>query len=231
MNYLNPPLLSRKKMTHDQVPLDDRPGRKPSGWRYPALLAGTAMATLISAQAAAVAPGNPAPAFALTTLDGKPVALADLKGKWVALEWTNPDCPFVQKHYGSDNMQATQRVAADRQVVWVQVNSTNPGHQDFKSAKQMNEWLLAMKAGPSYAALDQSGTVGKAYGAKTTPHMYLINPGGQVVYNGAIDDKRSANPADIPGARNHMKEAIAEAVSGKPVTIAATTPYGCSIKY
>lgn len=231
MNYLTQLLLSRKKMTHAQVPRDDRRGSRLAGWRYPALLAGTALAALISAQAAAVAPGNPAPAFALTTLDGKPVALADLKGKWVALEWTNPECPFVQKHYGADNMQATQRAAADKQVVWVQVNSTHPGHQDFKSAKQMNEWLLAMKASPTYAALDQSGVVGKAYGAKTTPHMYLINPGGQVVYNGAIDDKRSANPADIPGARNHMKEAITEAVSGKPVTIAATTPYGCSIKY
>jgi peroxiredoxin len=231
MNKLNHLFHSRKKMTHAQVPRDDRHGSKQSGWRYPALLAGTALATLISVQAAAVAPGNPAPAFTLTTLDGKPVALADLKGKWVALEWTNPDCPFVQKHYDSDNMQATQRVAADKKVVWVQVNSTNPGHKDFKSTKQMNEWLLAMKAVPTHAALDQSGAVGKAYGAKTTPHMYLINPGGQIVYNGAIDDKRSANPADIPGARNHMKEAITEAVSGKPVTIAATTPYGCSIKY
>ena len=231
MKYLTHLLRSCKPMTHTQLPRDDRPGSKPSGWRYAALLAGTALATLMSVQAAAVAPGNVAPAFALTTLDGKPVALADLKGKWVALEWTNPDCPFVQKHYASDNMQATQRAAAVRQVVWVQVNSTNPGHQDFKSAKQMNEWLVAMKSVPTYAALDQSGVVGKAYGAKTTPHMYLINPGGQVVYNGAIDDKRSANPADIPGARNHMKEAITEAVSGKPVTIAATTPYGCSIKY
>ena len=231
MNYLTQLLLSRKNMTHAQVPRDDRPGSKPSGWRYPALLAGTALATLISAQAAAVAPGNPAPAFTLTTLDGKPVALADLKGKWVALEWTNPECPFVQKHYGSDNMQATQRAAAGKQVVWVQVNSTNPGHQDFKTAKQMNEWLLAMKASPTHAALDQSGAVGRAYGARTTPHMYLIDPAGQVVYNGAIDDKRSANPVDIAGARNHMKEAIVEAVSGKPVTIAATTPYGCSIKY
>jgi len=231
MNYLNHLLLTSQKMPNSQVPHDDRPGSKASGWRYPTLLAGTALATLISAQAAAVAPGSPAPAFALTTLDGKPVALADLKGKWVALEWTNPECPFVQKHYGSDNMQATQRAAVDKQVVWVQVNSTHPGHQDFKSASQMNDWLVAMKASPSYAALDQSGVVGKAYGAKTTPHMYLINPAGQVVYNGAIDDKRSANPADIAGARNHMKEAITEAVSGKPVTIAATTPYGCSIKY
>ena len=231
MNRLIHNLLTHKKTTHAHVPRDDRPGSKSSGWRYPALLAGTALATLISAQAAAVAPGSPAPAFALTTLDGKPVALADLKGKWVALEWTNPDCPFVQKHYGSDNMQATQRAAVDKQVVWVQVNSTHPGHQDFKSAKQMNEWLLTMKARPTYAALDPSGTVGKAYGAKTTPHMYLINPGGQIVYNGAIDDKRSANPADIPSARNHMKEAINEAVSGKPVTLAATTPYGCSIKF
>jgi len=113
----------------------------------------------------------------------------------------------------------------------VQINSTNPGHPDHKSARQMSEWLVAMKASPAYAALDESGAVGKAYAAKTTPHMYLIDPGGQLVYNGAIDDRRSTNPADIPGARNHVKAAIAEAVSGKPVSVPATTPYGCSIKY
>ncbi len=200
-------------------------------WRSRSLLAGALLAALASGPVAAVVPGHPAPSFSLTTLDGKPVSLAELKGKWVALEWTNPDCPFVQKHYSSGNMQATQRAAAESKVVWVQVNSTSPSHRDYKSARQMSEWLVAMKASPTYAALDESGAVGKAYAAKTTPHMYLIDPGGQLVYNGAIDDRRSTNPADIPGARNHVKAAIAEAMSGKPVSVPATTPYGCSIKY
>ena len=200
-------------------------------WCSRSLLAGALLATLASGPLAAAVPGHPAPSFAVTTLDGKPVSLAELKGKWVALEWTNPDCPFVQKHYSSGNMQATQRAAAASKVVWVQLNSTNPSHQDYKSAKQMSDWLAAMKASPTYAALDESGAVGKAYAAKTTPHMYLIDPGGQLVYNGAIDDRRSTNPADIPGARNHVKAAIAEAVSGKPVSMPVTTPYGCSIKY
>ncbi len=200
-------------------------------WRSRSLLTAAFVATLASGPVAAVVPGQPAPSFAETTLDGKPVSLAELKGKWVALEWTNPDCPFVQKHYSAGNMQATQRAAAESKVVWVQINSTNPSHQDHKSARQMSDWLVAMKASPTHSALDESGTVGKAYAAKTTPHMYLIDPGGQLVYNGAIDDRRSTNPADIPGARNHVKAAIAEAVSGKPVSVPATTPYGCSIKY
>ncbi|HRD90756.1 MAG TPA: redoxin domain-containing protein [Accumulibacter sp.] len=190
-----------------------------------------AVLILGSGPAAAVAPGNPAPDFTLATLDGRPVSLADLKGKWVALEWTNPDCPFVQKHYGAGNMQATQRAAAEARVLWLQINSTRTGHPDHKSARQMSDWLQAMKASPTYAALDEAGTVGRAYSARTTPHMYLINPAGQIVYNGAIDDRRSTDPADIAGARNHMRAAIAEAVGGKPVSLPATTPYGCSIKY
>lgn len=185
----------------------------------------------LSAPVLAATPGSAAPLFALTTLDGKPLTLAALKGRWVALEWTNPDCPFVQKHYNSGNMQMTQRVAAENKVVWVQINSTSPQHQDYKSVKQMGDWLLAMKSSPDFAALDENGGVGKAYAAKTTPQMFLINPAGQVVYNGAIDDKRSTKVEDIPGARNHLTAAIGEALSGKPVSVAATVPYGCSVKY
>ncbi len=179
----------------------------------------------------AVSPGTVAPAFSLKTLDGKTFSLADFKGRWVALEWVNPECPFVQKHYNSGNMQETQRFAAARKVVWIQINSTTPAHKDFKSPPQMRDWLVAMKSQPEYSALDESGGVGRAYAAKTTPQMVLIDPAGAVVYNGAIDDKRSSNVADIPGARNHLKAAIEEVASGKPVSVPATTPYGCTIKY
>lgn len=186
---------------------------------------------LASASAFAVGPGGPAPAFALKTLDGKPVALADLKGQWVALEWTNPECPFVQKHYNSGNMQKTQRQAADTKIVWVQVNSTNPQHQDYKTPKQMSDWLAAMKSRPPYATLDESGQVGRAYAAKTTPQMVLIDPAGQIVYYGAIDDKRSTKVEDVPIARNYMLAAMGEAMAGKPVSTPVTVPYGCTVKY
>lgn len=176
-------------------------------------------------------PGTPAPVFSLTDLEGKPVSLKDLKGRWVALEWTNPDCPFVQKHYKSGNMQETQKLAADKKIAWIQVNSTTPSHQDYKNSAQMKEWNTAMKAILAHAALDPDGKMGRTYGAKTTPQMVLINPEGVVVYHGAIDSIRSANPADIPKAINYMKAAINEALAGKPVTHASTVPYGCSVKY
>jgi hypothetical protein len=176
-------------------------------------------------------PGKQAPAIALVDLDGKPVSLSDFKGRWVALEWTNPECPFVQKHYNSKNMQDTQKFAADKKIAWVQINSTNPSHGDYKSPQQMKAWNTSMQAVLSHATLDPGGKTGKAYGAKTTPQMVLISPDGKVVYNGAIDSVRSANPADIPKATNYFKQAMAESAAGKPVSTPSTTPYGCSIKY
>ncbi len=195
------------------------------------LLLSALIAAGLGTPAYALSPGSASPAFTVTDLDGKAVTLAALKGKWVALEWTNPECPFVQKHYGAGNMQATQKYAADNQVVWLQINSTNPQHKDYHSPERMREWNRAMKAVPAHATLDESGAAGKSYGAKTTPHLFLIDPAGKLVYNGAIDDKRSSDAADIPEARNHLKMAISEVVAGKPVSVAATTPYGCSIKY
>lgn len=175
--------------------------------------------------------GRKAPALSVTGVDGKPVNLADYAGRWVVLEWTNPDCPFVQKHYNSGNMQATQKFAQEKQVVWIQINSTNPSHGDYKTPQQMAQWNSAMKAVLSVATLDQRGTTGKAYGAKTTPQIVLINPSGNVVYQGAIDSIRSANEADIPKAVNYVRQAITEVFSGKPVSIASSVPYGCSVKY
>lgn len=192
---------------------------------------GLLAALLPSLAAASAEPGKPAPVISVVDLDGKAIVLHDLKGRWVALEWTNPECPFVQKHYNSKNMQETQKFAADNKIAWVQINSTNPSHGDYKTPQQMKSWNAAMKAALSHATLDNAGKTGKAYGAKTTPQMVLINPQGTVVYNGAIDSIRSANPADIPKATNYFKQAMAESMAGKPVSMPSTTPYGCSIKY
>ncbi len=176
-------------------------------------------------------PGKPAPALDLVDLNGKSVSLADHKGQWIVLEWTNPECPFVQKHYKSDNMQTTQREVTGKKVFWIQINSTNSNHPEFKTPAKMAEWNSQMKASVSAATLDRDGKTGRAYGAKTTPQMVLINPNGVVVYNGAIDSIRSASAADIPKATNYLKQAVQEALGGKPVSVPSTTPYGCSIKY
>jgi peroxiredoxin len=180
---------------------------------------------------AAVTVGKPAPDFALTDLQGKPVKLSDYKGKFVVLEWVNPECPFVEKHYSSSNMQTLQKDAAAKQVTWLAINSTNASHSEYKSPEQMRKWLAEQNAAPAATLLDQDGKVGRLYGAKTTPHMYIINPQGELVYAGAIDDKRSTNPADIKTSKNYVTVALNEAIAGKPVSTASTTAYGCSVKY
>jgi peroxiredoxin len=184
-----------------------------------------------SAALAEAVPGKPAPAFSLTDVDGKKVSLADLRGKTVVLEWTNPSCPFVQKHYGSGNMQGLQKRAAADGVTWVTINSTHSTHGEYQAPTAKKAWIKQQNAAPGVVALDAEGAIGRAYGAKTTPHMFVINPAGQVVYAGAIDDKRSANPADIKGARNHVTEALADLRAGRAVAVASTAPYGCSVKY
>ena len=176
-------------------------------------------------------PGQPAPAFTLTDLDGRKVSLADLKGKYVVLEWTNPGCPFVQKHYDSGNMQSLQKRFTGEGVQWIVINSTSPAHSDYLKPAEQKAWLARQGAAASVAALDADGKVGRAYAAKVTPHMYVIDPGGALVYAGAIDDKRSANVADVKTASNYVVRAFAELRAGKPVSAAATQAYGCTIKY
>lgn len=176
--------------------------------------------------------GQPAPAFELKDTQGRPVRLADFKGKHVVLEWTNPGCPFVQKHYTGQNMQALQKDAAARDVVWLSISSTAPGTADHLPPAALQDKLGKAWGGAARAVLmDDAGTVGRAYAARTTPHMYIVNPAGTLVYAGAIDDKRSANPADIAGARNFVRTALDELLAGKPVSQPSTPPYGCSVKY
>jgi len=195
------------------------------------LLAATALVFAAGTALAAATVGQPAPAFTATDTQGKPVSLADFKGRHVVLEWVNPGCPFVQKHYGAANMQATQKDATAKGVVWLAVNSTALDAGDFKAPAAMAQWMQHHKAAATATLMDSDGKVGKAYGARTTPHLYVIDPAGTLVYAGGIDDKPSSNPRDIPGATNHVKVALAEALAGKPVSTATTRPYGCSIKY
>ena len=194
-------------------------------------LAAFAIAALASPAAiAAAAVGQPAPGFTVSDLAGKPVNLADYKGRTVVLEWHNFGCPFVQKHYRSGNMQALQKKYAG-DVVWLAVNSTNKGAWDYTAPAKLDTQLKEFGAAPARYLMDEPGTMGHAYGAKTTPHMYVIDPQGKVVYNGAIDDKRSTAVEDVKSAKNYVVAALEELKAGKPVTTASTTPYGCTVKY
>jgi len=186
---------------------------------------------LFGGAAFAATPGSAAPDFSISDTAGKPVKLEDFKGKFVVLEWTNPECPFVQKHYVSQNMQDLQKEWAAKDVVWLSINSTNQSSSEFKTPQQMSEWMKAKGAAQKATLIDATSTTGKAYSAKTTPQMFLIDPAGKILYNGAIDDKRSTNPADAKTAKNYVRAALTEATAGKPVTMASTTPYGCTVKY
>jgi len=188
-------------------------------------------ALLAPIPALAATPGAAAPGFTLNDGAGKPVSLADYRGKYVVLEWTNPECPFVQKHYVSRNMQGLQKEWGAKDVVWLSINSTNANHGEFKSGEEMARWMRAQGGAPAATLIDGTSATGRAYGAKTTPHMFVIDPQGTVVYAGGIDDKPSTDQADILGARNHVDQALREALAGKPVTVANSTPYGCSVKY
>ncbi len=192
--------------------------------------AAAALGTAGTATAAATV-GQPAPAFTATDTSGKRVSLADFKGKHVVLEWVNPGCPYVVKHYSSGNMQGTQKEATAKGVVWLAVNSTAADHRDYQAPAALAQWMQQQKAAASATLMDADGQVGRAYGARTTPHMYIVDPKGLLVYAGAIDNKPSSNPADTATATNHVKVALAEALAGKPISLASTRPYGCSVKY
>jgi len=175
--------------------------------------------------------GKPAPEFTLNDLSGKAVTLADFRGRYVVLEWVNPECPYVEKHYGSANMQGLQKDYTGQKVVWLTINSTREGHAEYYPPQKMAAWMKQMNAAPSAPLIDRTGKVGRAYGARTTPHMYIVDPKGQLVYAGGIDDKRSTSQADVKVARNYVRAAMGEALAGRTISAASTSPYGCSIKY
>jgi hypothetical protein len=196
-----------------------------------ALMVGVGVSCSVHASPGIAAVGQPAPAFSARDTAGRTVSLADFKGKTVVLEWVNPGCPYVQKHYRSANMQGTQREAAGKGVVWLAINSTAKDHSDYLAPAALGDWMKGQQAAASATLMDSEGTVGRAYGARTTPHMYVIDTKGTLVYAGAIDNKPTANTADIAGATNHVKVALAESLAGKPVSVAQTRAYGCSVKY
>jgi len=192
--------------------------------------AGVTLAALASTALASAVPGQPAPGFTVTDLAGKPANLADYKGRTVVLEWNNFGCPFVQKHYRSGNMQALQKRYGS-EVVWLTVNSTSKSSTDYQAPAALQSTLTGFGAQPARYLMDDPGAVGMAYGARTTPHMFVIDANGKVVYNGAIDDKRSTDVEDVKGAKNYVVAALEDMKAGRPVAVSSTTPYGCSIKY
>ena len=180
---------------------------------------------------AAVRVGEQAPGFRGVDTQGDTHRLADYRGKTVVLEWTNHDCPFVRKHYSAGNMQDQQREAAAQGVVWLSVISSARGKQGYVSAAKADELTRSRNASPHAVILDPAGKIGRAYGAKTTPHMYVIDGSGRLVYMGGIDSITSANPGDIPRATQHVRVALQELAAGKSISTPVTKPYGCSVKY
>ncbi len=203
-----------------------------------AFLAGTSLSALAAGTIVVPRPawssakvGEPAPAFSALATTGKPVALADQRGKLVVLEWTNHDCPYVRKHYDTANMQGLQREATGHGVVWLTIISSSPGSQGHVTAAQADELTTSRKAVPTAVLLDPTGAVGKMYGATNTPHMYVIDKAGMLVYAGAIDDRPTTRRADVTGASNYVRAALDAVAAGQPVKTPVTRAYGCTVKY
>jgi peroxiredoxin len=193
------------------------------------LLALAASTALFAADSPAV--GTTAPDFSLTDSKGKTQTVSQYKGKYVVLEWFNPDCPFVKKHYGSGNMQKLQEELTAKGVVWLSIDSSAPGLEGNLSAEQAEKKIAEWKTKQTALVLDPDGKAGRSYGAKNTPHMFVINPEGKIIYEGAIDSKATPNPSDIASSTNYVKVALEESLAGKTVSNANTKPYGCSVKY
>jgi peroxiredoxin len=194
----------------------------------------TIILSLISTGAFALDPpsvGNAAPDFSLTDAKGQTHSLSQYKGRYVVLEWFNPQCPFVKKHYGSGNMQRLQDEYTGRGVVWLTINSSAPGTWGALTPEQTDQKMTEWKMHQTALLLDPEGKTGRAYGAKNTPNMVVINPEGNIIYEGAIDSKATPNPADIPNSTNYVRAALDESLGGKPVTTAKTKPYGCAVEY
>jgi peroxiredoxin len=189
------------------------------------------MLTVAGATPAAVKVGQAAPEFTGTDTQGRQHTLSDYRGKFLVLEWTNHDCPYVRKHYGAGNMQAQQKEAAAQGVAWLSIISSAPGKQGHVSPAQADQLTTQRNAAPSAVLLDDGGEIGRLYGAKTTPHMYIIDPEGKLIYMGGIDSIASASPDDIGKASQYVRVALDEALAGKAIGTPVSRPYGCSVKY
>src|SRR5205809_7874371 len=175
--------------------------------------------------------GSAAPDFSSPDANGKTQSLSQYKGKYVVLEWFNPECPFVKKHYGSDNMQKLQAEYTGKGVVWLTIDSNAPGTEGNLTPEQAQKVATSWKTQQTALLLDPDGKVGRAYGAKNTPNTVIINPEGKIAYEGAIDSKATPNPADIPSSTNYIKSALDQSLAGKSISTPQTKPYGCSVKY
>jgi len=195
------------------------------------LLPSLALAILCSLPALAITPGAAAPNFKGTDSTGAQHTLSQYRGKFVVLEWANQGCPYDQKHYLSGNMESLQRQWTAKGVVWFSVISSAPGQQGHVTPAEENDYLKKMRAAPTAAILDPTSTIARLYEAKTTPHMFVIDPTGKLIYQGAIDDKPTTDQRDVKIAHNYLNEALSAAMAGKAVPTASTRPYGCSVKY
>ncbi|MBK8639089.1 MAG: redoxin domain-containing protein [Chromatiaceae bacterium] len=195
------------------------------------LLGALALAATLGLAQAAPKIGYPAPAFNAVDTAGKTWSLPELKGKRVILEWTNDQCPYVIKHYGAGNMQALQKEATSAGYIWLSVISSAPGKQGHVSAAEADALTTSRGAAPTAVVLDSQGVLGRAYEAKTTPHLFIIDEAGTLAYRGGMDDKPTTDPADIAGANNYVRMAMAELAAGKPIANPVTRPYGCSVKF
>lgn len=196
-----------------------------------ATIATIATLAAVSSVALALKPGETAPDFQGTDSNGKTQSLSQYRGKYIVLEWTNQGCPYTKKHYDSGNMEALQREWTAKGVVWLSVVSSAPGELGYVTPSQENDYMRRMKAAPTATILDPTGVIGRLYDAKTTPGMYIIDPQGKLIYEGAIDDKPTVELADIKTAKNYVSTALEESMAGKPVATPVTRSYGCSVKY
>ena len=174
---------------------------------------------------------QPAPTFTVSDTRGTTHTLDSYRGKWVVLEWFNHDCPYTKKHYITDNMQALQREYTAKGIVWISVISSAPGKDGYGSAADIDRQMAEKKASPSFVVRDTAGTLGRMYGARTTPQLFAIDPTGVLRYAGAIDDKRSSKAKDVETANNYLKAALDAGLAGQPIAVATSQPYGCEVKY
>src|SRR5580692_861295 len=202
-------------------------------FRIASIVTGAALVAAITLPVAAQAPkvGAPAPNFTATDSHGKTESLDQFRGKYVVLEWHNNGCPYTIKHYESGNMQSLQKEWTAKGVTWFTVVSSAPGEQGYVNPAEENAYMAKMHASPTAALMDADGKLGHLYDAKTTPEMYVIDPSGKLIYEGAIDNRPTPDQSDIKGADNYVSDALSAALAGKPVNTSYTRPYGCSVKY